>query len=140
MTDATLDEAVKLPPALLQRLATLVGKPDPAAEGELWDAERLKKHAGRSWRPHGCAAHEAWILEGARGDLKQRLRRQCAGAGVRLRGIVRGAEGRAGAVSPAAQWIVDNFHVISDHLNDIPLRLTRKAWRELPADAQSRRR
>ncbi len=41
---------------------------------------------------------------------------------------------RAGrAITPAAEWIVDNFHVVTEQLSDIPLRLTVKVWRDLPA-------
>ncbi len=124
-----MEEAVELPPALLQRLAALVGGPEPAGDGELWDSERLEQY-GHFLATHGGVGHGD-RSDIARFDLKKRLRANARALESAYHTIV-GALQAGSAISPAGQWIVDNFHVISDHLNDIPVRLTPQTWRELP--------
>jgi cyclic beta-1,2-glucan synthetase len=123
-----MQDAVELPPALLQRLTNLADNSEPVADGELWDLERLEQY-GRFLATEGCC-DQTQAAAGDR-DYRGRLRRDAAALESAYRAIVAALQaGRA--ISPAAQWILDNFHVISDHLNDIPLRLPRRMWRELP--------
>ncbi len=118
-----------LPPALEQRLAALIDRHDNSAEGELWDGERLHLH-GRFLAGRSDESHRA-----PRVDLRNELKansRTLRGAYAAI--VAALAAGRA--VTPAAQWIIDNFHVISDQLVDAPLRLTPQLWRRLPASGQ----
>jgi cyclic beta-1,2-glucan synthetase len=120
--------AATLPPALERQLAALMDRLDAPPEGELWDGERLWHH-GRM-----LAAHSNSPLSASRVNLKRSLRADSHALRAAYGSIVTALEaGRA--VSPAAQWIVDNFHVISDQLVDAPLRLTPAIWRQLPPAA-----
>src|SRR5690606_26665877 len=118
-----------LPPALERHLASLVARPEPPLEGELWDAERLYRH-GRLLAQRGGGAHVAV----GRVDLKRLLRQDSRTLHSAYQATVAAlAAGRS--ISPAAQWLVDNFHVVSDQLLDAPLRLTPALWRRLPPSA-----
>ena len=121
--DITLG-APKLSAALIERLALLVERPDPVIEAELWDSARLEQH-GRMLAAASDGAGSRRI------DLHRHLRANAAELQSAYAAIIEALEaGRA--ITPAAQWIVDNFHVISDQLGDVPLRLTVKVWRGLP--------
>src|SRR5688572_29327264 len=111
-----MQDAVELPPALLQRLNSFVEQTDPPADGELWDLERLEQY-GRFLATEGCCADQGEMADADR-DYRGRLRRDAMALESAYRAIVAALQaGRA--ISPAAQWILDNFHVITDHLNDI---------------------
>jgi len=122
--DVTLG-APRLSAALVERLALLVQRPDPVVDAELWDSARLEEHG----RLLASASGEG---DGRRLNLRRHLKINAAELQSAYAAIVDALQdGRA--ITPAAQWIVDNFHVISDQLGDVPLRLTVKVWRELPA-------
>src|SRR6478736_7553137 len=113
-----------MPAAPIERLALLVERPEPVIEAELWDSARLEEHGRLLAAASGGAG-------GRRLDLRRHLRANATALQSAYTAIVRALQaGRA--ITPAAQWIVDNFHVISDQLGDVPLRLTVKGWRELP--------
>jgi len=118
-----------LPPALERHLSSLVARQEPPLEGELWDAERLYCH-GRLLAQRGGGAPTAV----ARVDLKRLLRQHSRTLHSAYQATIAAlAAGRS--ISPAAQWLVDNFHVVSDQLLDAPLRLTPDLWRRLPPSA-----
>jgi cyclic beta-1,2-glucan synthetase len=95
-------------------------------DGELWDVDRLERH-GRK-----LADNSGEFIDTGRLDLRKRLRTNAAALESAYAAIV--AALRAGrAITPAAQWLVDNFHVISEQLSEAPVRLTPRVWRELPA-------
>jgi cyclic beta-1,2-glucan synthetase len=123
-----IDTVVTLPQALERQLEVLMDRPDASPEGALWDGDRLWHH-GRM-----LAAHSNSTLAARRVNLKRSLRADSRALRAAYGLIVTALEGGR-AVSPAAQWIVDNFHVISDQLVDAPLRLTPAIWRQLPAAA-----
>ncbi|MEO6080993.1 MAG: glucoamylase family protein [Steroidobacteraceae bacterium] len=111
---------------LARRLSSLVDKPDIPTEGELWDVDRLERH-GRK-----LADNSGEFVDTSRLDLRKRLRGNASALESAYAAIV--AALRAGrAITPAAQWLVDNFHVISEQLSEVPLRLTPTVWRDLPA-------
>lgn len=109
-----------------RRLSELADNPDKPTEGELWDGERLERH-GR------CLAENSGVfLDTQRLDLTSRLTRNAQALESAYESIV--AALKAGrAITPAGEWLVDNFHVVTEQLSDIPLRLTVKVWRELPS-------
>ncbi|MET0280591.1 MAG: glucoamylase family protein, partial [Steroidobacteraceae bacterium] len=121
MALATLPEA-------MQRLAMMTERVDPPSSGELWDPERLYEH-GRH-----LAEREGNFRGSERPDLNGRLKSNARALESAYGAIVAALQaGRA--ISPAAEWIVDNFHVISEQLGEVPLRLTPRVWRRLPATA-----
>jgi cyclic beta-1,2-glucan synthetase len=109
-----------------RRLSMLADSPDSPTEGELWDVERLERH-GRF-----IAECSSAYMDTQRLDLTSRLKVNAQALESAYETIVTAL--RAGrAITPAAEWIVDNFHVVTEQLSDIPLRLTVKVWRNLPA-------
>ncbi len=129
----TAEDTLELPAALLDGLRGMAGTPEPSQDGELWDPERLEQH-GRFLATEGGLVYGSSFH--ARDDLKQSLRANARALESAYAAIV-GALQAGRAISPAAQWIVDNFHVISDHLNDIPVRLSPRQWRRLPGTAHA---
>ena len=100
--------------------------PDFPTEGELWDVDRLERHA------HKLADQSGEFTDTSRLDLRARLRSNADALESAYTAVVAALrEGRA--ISPAAQWLVDNFHVVSEQLSEVPLRLTPRVWRDLPA-------
>ena len=92
---------------------------------ELWDVDRLEEHARALAQRAGSAPGTTRV------DLRKPLR-------VNVQQLERAyltvvAALRAGrAITPAAEWLVDNYHVIAEQVTDIPLKLTPKVWRALP--------
>lgn len=111
----------------MQPLAALLARPEPPVEGEFWDAERLHHHGIHLGATTGELSHPA-----RRVDLRARLKSNSRTLQSAYRALV-GALQAGRAISPAAEWIVDNFHVISEQLTDAPVRLTTRLWRDLPA-------
>jgi cyclic beta-1,2-glucan synthetase len=100
--------------------------PDFPTEGELWDADRLERHARK------LADQSGELADTSRLNLRARLRSNADALESAYTAIVAALrQGRA--ITPAAQWLVDNFHVVSGQLSEIPLRLTPGLWRRLPA-------
>jgi cyclic beta-1,2-glucan synthetase len=100
--------------------------PDLPTEGELWDVDRLERHA------RNLADQSGDFVDTARLDLRARLRSNAEALESAYTAVV--AALRVGrAITPAAQWLVDNFHVVSEQLSEVPLRLTPRVWRALPA-------
>jgi cyclic beta-1,2-glucan synthetase len=100
---------------------------DPTRE-DLWDVERLERHAQQLALQTGPAPAAARVALKSHLDRNVRLLRQ---AYVAIAAALH--EGRA--ITPAAEWLLDNFHLIAEQATDIPLDLTARAWRELPASA-----
>jgi cyclic beta-1,2-glucan synthetase len=100
--------------------------PDFPTEGELWDVDRLERHARK------LADQSGEFVDTTRLDLRARLRSNADSLESAYTAIVAALrQGRA--ITPAAQWLVDNFHVVSGQLSEVPLRLTARLWRDLPA-------
>lgn len=99
---------------------------DKPIREELFSTERLEEH-GRS-----LAAAQALTSTPVRGD---RLRRRLA---VNERALIDAYQDIAAAVdagapiTPAAEWLVDNFHVVEDQIRNIRLDLPRGYYRQLP--------
>ncbi|HEV7633353.1 MAG TPA: hypothetical protein VGO41_10225, partial [Steroidobacteraceae bacterium] len=92
---------------------------------ELWGIERLEAHARHLGVDGGIGADLPPI------DLQARLRANAERLESAYSAIVAALrQGRA--ITPAAEWLVDNYHVISEQVGDIPLRLTPSLWRSLP--------
>ncbi len=92
---------------------------------ELWGIERLETHGRHLGVDSGAGADTPPI------DLQARLRAN----GERLESAysaIVAALRQGRAITPAAEWLVDNYHVISEQVDDIPLRLTPDLWRSLP--------
>src|SRR5947209_12974291 len=113
------------------RLSNLFRRPaangdEPAVREELFSAERLEQYAATL-----AAGHE--VSDGPRRGrpLLPRLEenaRQLVAAYRTLAEAIR----RERAISPAAEWFVDNFHIVEDQLREVREDLPVGYYRELP--------
>ncbi len=98
---------------------------DDAFAGELWGAEQLEQHARLIARRAGPPT------TGSHVDLTAKLKSNAARLESAYRSIV--AALRAGrAITPSAEWFIDNYHVVVEQVNDLPQRLTPAGLRMVP--------
>ncbi len=112
--------------------AAVVREPDfeTPIRGELFSTERLEQYAE-------ALAGEHAVLPGRRRG--RRLLPRLAENGRVLLASYRSiaqAMRREAAVSPAAEWLVDNFHIVEDQLREIREDLPSGFYRELPKLSQ----
>ncbi len=100
---------------------------DDPTTGELWDIDRLERHAHQLALRSGPTPTAARRSVGAHLDRNVRLLRE---ANLVITAALR--DGRA--ITPAAEWLLDNFHIIADQASSIRLNLSTEVWRELPPD------
>ncbi len=113
-------------PLLIRALSRQAERDDSPTDGEMWDVDRLERHGRQLADSSGETTAEQRL------NLGKRLQNNAKALESAYAAIVAALrEGRA--ITPAAQWIVDNFHVISQQLTEVPLRLTPDIWRDLPA-------
>lgn len=111
------------------------GKPPPwmndePIRAELFSVERLEGH-GRS------LAEEQHILPGpARGRPLTRRLADSEAALVEAYREIAGAVAKGAAITPAAEWLVDNFHVVEKQIREIRMDLPDEYYKELPKLAQ----
>ncbi|MEA2204781.1 MAG: hypothetical protein QOE77_1557 [Blastocatellia bacterium] len=102
---------------------------DPIYE-ELYSTERLEQFAGTLAQEHKIAANPR-----RRGLLLQRLEdngRKLLAAYHALAEAIR----RERTISPAAEWLVDNFHIVEEQVREIREDLPRGYYHELPKLAE----
>ncbi|HMF10563.1 MAG TPA: glucoamylase family protein, partial [Thermoanaerobaculia bacterium] len=108
--------------------AAIVREPDfeRPIRGELFSTERLEQYAE-------ALAGEHAVLPGRRRGrpLLPRLEENGRVLLASYRSIARSMR-REAAVSPAAEWLVDNFHIVEDQLREIREDLPSGFYRELP--------
>jgi cyclic beta-1,2-glucan synthetase len=103
-----------------------VGDDEDPVRSELFSIERLEQHA------ESLAAHQPVSTSGTSGrSLAVRLREN---EGVLLeayRGIAQAAdEGRA--ITPAAEWLLDNYHLVEQQVREVRTDLPPGYYRQLP--------
>ncbi len=108
--------------------ALLPESSDPI-RGELFSAERLEEHAG-------VIAGQRTLAEGESGrPLSPRVRDsgrvllQCYRT---LAAVIR----EEGAITPAAEWLVDNFHIVDEVMREVREDLPPGFYRQLPKLAE----
>src|SRR5688572_613660 len=97
--------------------------------GEIFSVERLEQYAKT------LAAEHKTVTKKGRAQLLPRLEnngRKLVGAYRTLVETIR--NGRA--ISPAAEWLVDNFHIVEEQLREIREDLPRSYYHELPKLAE----
>ena len=115
---------------LFESLVSLVRKPAGYADekpfqAEFFSVERLEQYA------HTLAAQHKTVTRKGRAQLLPRLEdngRKLEGAYKALVEALR--EGRA--ISPAAEWLVDNYHIVEEQLREIRQDLPKSYYHELP--------
>ncbi|MEO8430492.1 MAG: glucoamylase family protein [Acidobacteriota bacterium] len=105
--------------------ASLV-KMDAPIRGEIFSTERLEEFAAVLAKEHTVHAD--------RRTGRKLLPRLSENGRVLLEGYrtIAGAVRDASAISPAAEWLVDNFHIVEDQLREIREDLPPGFYRELP--------
>ncbi len=107
--------------------------------GELFGADRLSAHARQLAHGHQVASgrRRRWLEERGRGPLLSRLDRT-----EQLLSDVHGTLSRAAAagldVSPAGDWLLDNFFVVLEQVREIHAAMPRGYYHELPKLAAGR--
>ncbi len=112
----------------MQATATLLDDKSPVEEAiraEIFGIERLEQHA------ESLAAAHATVGKPARRNLLARVREN---AGVLLAGYRNIADTVLAnqEITPAAEWILDNFHVVDEQLRGIRDHLPGSYYRKLP--------
>src|SRR5580765_9106836 len=100
--------------------------PEDPIRAELFGIERLEQHA------ESLAAAQAVMKRSGRG---QRLLQRVEHNGRVLREsyrVIANAIQEERAITPAAEWLVDNFHVVDEQLREIRDDLPPGFYRELP--------
>ena len=101
------------------------GIEDGPIRSELFSTERLEQHAR-------TLAEAQEVRSGYEGrKLMPRVRENARVLSDSYQAIARAvAEGRA--ITPSAEWLLDNFHVVEEQVNDINDHLPERYYRELP--------
>ncbi len=97
---------------------------------EIFSVERLEQYA------HTLAAEHKTVLKKGRAQLLPRLEDNGRKLVAAYRTLVEAIRnGRA--ISPAAEWLVDNFHIVEEQLREIREDLPKSYYHELPKLAES---
>src|SRR5262245_11506102 len=115
---------------LLESLSSLIGKPRADADekpfqAEFFSVERLEQYA------QTLAAEHKTVTRKGRAQLLPRLEdngRKLEAVYKELVEAIR--SGRP--ISPAAEWLVDNYHIVEEQLREIREDLPRSYYHELP--------
>src|SRR5678810_826400 len=119
---------------LLESFASFLRKPDRDTDekpfqAEFYSVERLEQYA------QTLATEHKTVTRKGRAQLLPRLEdngRKLEAAYKALVNALR--EGRA--ISPAAEWLVDNYHIVEEQLREIRQDLPKSYYHELPKLAE----
>jgi cyclic beta-1,2-glucan synthetase len=113
-----------------ESLASMFRKPigdadEKPFQAEFFSVERLEQYA------HTLAAQHKTVTRKGRAQLLPRLEENGRKFEAAYKALVEAIrEGRA--ISPAAEWLVDNYHVVEEQLREIRQDLPKSYYHELP--------
>src|ERR1700748_3142687 len=116
--------------ALVESIASVFSKPKTADvekpfQAEFFSVERLEQYA------QTLAAEHKTVTRKGRAQLLPRLEDNGRKLEAAYRVLVEALrEGRT--ISPAAEWLVDNYHIIEEQLREIRQDLPKSYYHELP--------
>jgi cyclic beta-1,2-glucan synthetase len=114
---------------LLASLSTNLGKASDADEqplrAEIFSVERLEQYA------QTLAAEHKTVTKKGRAQLLPRLEDNGRKLVAAYRTLVESIR-KGRAISPAAEWLVDNFHIVEEQLREIREDLPKSYYHELP--------
>ena len=119
---------------LFESLVSLVRKPagydeDRPFQAELFSVERLEQYA------QTLAAKHKTVTRKGRAQLLPRLKDNGRKLEAAYKVLVEAlSSGRA--ISPAAEWLVDNYHIVEEQLREIRQDLPKSYYQELPKLAE----
>ncbi len=109
--------------ALLEGPSKIIDEPISA---EIFSVERLEHHAESLAR-----SQEVWSAQTAGISLHGRLRSNAQGLDAAFHTLITGI--RLGqAVTPAAEWLVDNYYIVDEHLHAVRRDLPAGFYKQLP--------
>ncbi|HSS50013.1 MAG TPA: hypothetical protein VLX28_13840, partial [Thermoanaerobaculia bacterium] len=108
------------------RPSSFANLPEPIRD-ELWSVERLEQHALTLAQTQSVRPGRRW------GDPRLRPRLRANGKHLlsSYRAIAEAMRDER-AITPAAEWLVDNFHLVEDQVREIREDLPSGFYRELP--------
>ncbi|HEX7811371.1 MAG TPA: glucoamylase family protein [Burkholderiales bacterium] len=106
--------------------ASSPGRSEEPILSELFSAERMESHA-ESLAAAQPVADDAWLAD----DLPARVADNSRVLFNSYQLIAEAARQNR-AITPAAEWLLDNFHVIEDHVRELERGLTTRYCRTLP--------
>ncbi|HKG96426.1 MAG TPA: hypothetical protein VKA97_01345, partial [Pyrinomonadaceae bacterium] len=114
----------------VESLVSLVRKPSGYADekpfqAEFFSVERLEQYA------QTLAAKHKTVTRKGRAQLLPRLEDNGRKLEFAYRALVEAIQ-QGRAISPAAEWLVDNYHIIEEQLREIRQDLPRSYYHELP--------
>jgi cyclic beta-1,2-glucan synthetase len=114
------------PRALCQMLAADRGAAEPPIRSEIFGPQRFAQHGrslGETHRAARLSAHAATFVPRLRSNI----------AALREAHAYIGGQAATGYdISPAAEWLLDNFHLIEAQLEEVREGLPRRYFRALP--------
>jgi cyclic beta-1,2-glucan synthetase len=128
--DLKLDEEVALKYfRWLGRGRALLDEPpkiDEPISAEIFSVERLEHHAESL-----AKAQEVSPVQTAGISLRRRLRSNSAGLRAAFQALIAGIR-KGQAVTPAAEWLVDNYYVVDEHIRAVRRDLPPGFYKQLP--------
>jgi cyclic beta-1,2-glucan synthetase len=109
--------------ALLQGSSTIIDEP---ISGEIFSVERLEHYAQSLAR-----SQEVWPGPTAGISLHGRLRSNAQGLDAAFHTLMTGIH-RRHAVTPAAEWLVDNYYIVDEHIRAVRRDLPPGFYKQLP--------
>jgi cyclic beta-1,2-glucan synthetase len=112
----------------VRRRALLDGPPEieEPISAEIFSVERLEHHA-RSL----AKAQEVWPSQTAGISLRKRLRSNAAMLDTAFHALIAGIR-KGRPVTPAAEWLVDNYYIVDEHIRAVRRDLPVGFYKQLP--------
>jgi cyclic beta-1,2-glucan synthetase len=119
----------------VESLASLLRQPardsvEKPFQAEFYSVERLEQYA------HTLAAQHKTVTKKGRAQLLPRLDDNGRKLEASYNSLVEALR-KGRAISPAAEWLVDNYHIVEEQLREIRQDLPRSYYHELPKLADS---
>ncbi len=99
---------------------------DEPIAAEIFSVERLEQHAESL-----AKAQEVWPVRSAGISLHGRLRSNAATLNAAFHALLEGIR-KGRAVTPAAEWLVDNYYIVDEHIHAVRRDLPLGFYKELP--------
>jgi cyclic beta-1,2-glucan synthetase len=104
---------------------------EDAIRAEIWPAQRLAEFGALFGSEHQTAAATPTY------DLRKRALENHVALATAYRALATAVQ-RDRAVTHAAKWLLDNFHVVAEHFAELTAMLSKASYRRLPAVATGR--
>src|SRR6202166_5124571 len=100
-------------------------KIDEPISAEIFSAERLEQHAESLAKAQEVSATQSAV------SLRGRLRSNALALDAAFRALIAGLR-KGQAVTPAAEWLVDNYYIVDEHMRAVRRDLPSGFYKQLP--------